>query len=102
MQLGAHRFQEILKVQRLLKDSRVAKLSALLLRVGETSDHERRNRAPDAVTSLTPEELPAVHDGHVQIDNDDVNGLTGPEIDERVAAVGRVGDDVPFGLEKCR
>ena len=65
----------------------------------QDDDRDGRERR---VGLLLPTELPAVHDGHHQVEEDDVWPVALPEVFEGLTAVGHGGGDKPFEREQLR
>ena len=65
-------------------------------------NHDDRNAAQVGVLALRVPELPAGHDRHHQVEQDDVRPASAPQPAERLEAVARALDFVALALEKRR
>src|SRR5204862_1190135 len=82
----AHELEETIEIERFFQKRR--RLEVVRAGLVERRQHNRWHERQDGIGLLDAPELPAVHDRHHQVEQDDVRRVSGREIAQRFFAVG--------------
>src|SRR5438477_451461 len=97
-----HELEETVEVDRLGHPAGFAEVARPLVRGGIRRDHHDGHASQRRIVPLYGPELPSVHDGHPEIEDDEADLVTAPELRERLGAVRGFHDRISFALEEGR
>ena len=86
MAVAADKLEEPIEVERLLQKRRAAEIGRARVVDGRQNDH--RHAGQRGIFPLAPAELPAVHDRHHEIKQDEIGWVATLQILEGIAAIG--------------
>ena len=86
---AANAFEEMIEIHRFLQELGDAQVRRCPGQVGARGQHEDGNRCQIGVTQLFLTKLPAVHDRHQEVQDDEVDRRAGAQKGQCLLAVGR-------------
>lgn len=99
---ATNRSQESVEVEGLREYLHPLQFRRPPLLIADSRQDKNRNRGPHRVSAALREELPSVHDRHIKIENDPVNGCLRMQVGKSVETITRIPDVVSHVRQQQR